>query len=812
MSPEPLLLWQLDDIAPGGVVVDYSPNQFDGRVEGNPTVAPNDQFGAVVALDGVGDAAVSTGTLPRCTTYTMALWVRVPKPASGMPTIMGRGGSALHVNYLGHIITDTPGGTGRRYNTSEGVFTFDTWHHLAVTRDTATLRIHLDGVVVYENASVPPPEQTDGTFVIGRVPNNASQYQPMSIAAARLYDVALSPTDVRDLMAVDASTVNAFVRSHPLDFELANIDEQPVLYINDAATSQTLTLRISNSSRHDITLWPVDGPVSVTNRHLTLTWRAGTLATVSPVAVAAAGWTLAANGDRTVLHLLGPANAVVPAGSSIDLPLTGLRADGADGTRVTRVELAYQRLGYTGETSEIVGSRQQSLEVVNHRGRPDIPLDIGFVGGDRVLSDGAGTSSLRLRVANVSRTVPIALAGSAAIGKERASALVLSFDMQLANETRDWALTTAGQINSIQVTLSGATGVGWDVERSIDDQRAMWTLTPKADTSIVAEGWLELAIGPIYALASPGHAPVVLSYRNIPGFQDGFVSVDVERTPLLFTGNRVGVGTGTPEARLQIVDRYTDANGGSLVIGPTNVPNLRLGYHSTYSWIQSHSGSPLAINPLGNNVAIGATTAPFRLTVKSSTEHLQLRREDSTGGKQVFLELYQAPTAENVITYPSIRFHHASKFWHRIEGRPEGFMFKWGPMDRDDLSDIFARLGTFTSLKVDRVAASGAEGHLRLERPDQATGKQVYLELFQQDTPAGQVTFPSLRFHHANKFWHRIEGRPEGFMFKDGHTGNDELRDIFARTASLSSLRLGGTAIGETELRRLLELARRFPF
>lgn len=749
MSPQPLLFWQLDDIAPGNVIVDYGTRQLDGRLEGNPTVAPNDQFGSVVVLDGVGDAVVSPNSLPPYATYALSGWFRVPKPASGMQTLMGRADSMLAVNVLGNIITDTPGTTGLRYNTAGGVFTFDTWHHLVVTRGKERLRIYLDGVMVLEKTA-PPPATVQGSFVVGRPAGNASQYQPMSVAAVRVFDVPLSPDEVNELMAVDESPTSAFVRTHPLDFELANVDEQPVLYIDDAASSQTLTLRVSNSARHDITLWPVTGPVSATSRHFTLNWRAGTLAPASAVELAAAGWTLAASDDRTQMHLLGPANTVIPAGKSIELPLTGLRADGADGTHVTRVELAYQRLGYAGETSEIVGTRQQSVEVVNHRGRPDIPLDIAFVGGNRVLSDGSGTSSLRLRVANVSRDVPIPLTGSTTVGgKERASALVLAFELQLANETRDWALTTAGQVSSIAVALSGTTGVGWDVDKLIDDERATWTLTPKADTAITADGWVELAIGPIYGLATPGHAPVVLSYRNIPGFQDGFVSVEAERTPLLFSGGKVGVGT---------------------------------------------------------------TTAPFKLTVQSDTEHLQLRREDQTGGNQVYLELYQAPTAEGVVTYPSIRFHHASKFWHRLECRPEGFMFKWGPITNNDLSDIFARLGVFTSMRVDKVLATGAEGHLRLERPDRALGKQVYLELFQPDTPAGQVVFPSIRFHHANKFWHRIEARAEGFLFKDGNTGSDELRDIFARTATLSTLRLGSTVLTEDELRRLLELGRRFPF
>ncbi|MFK3978813.1 LamG domain-containing protein [Micromonospora sp. NPDC050397] len=699
MIPAPLLHWQLDDIAPGNVIVDYAPAQRDGRTEGNPTVAADDRFGAVVVLDGDGDALVSPA-LPPTPTYTMAAWVRVTRPTGPVTPVLGRISAALRLSADGTLATDTRTVQGAlRAQTGPGIFTFDEWHHVAVVRDTGTLRTYLDGVEV-SNVNVPSPLPVEGPVVVGREPGIGSGHRKMAVSALRLFDTALDPGQVAELVSADGSTVAAFARTHPLDFALANADDQPVLYINDAATDQILTLRVTNTSRHDVTTWSVPGPVSATNRHLTLTWRPGTLATAGTVGIAAPGWTMAVSPDRTTFHLLGPADTVIPAGASIDLPLTGLRPDGSDGTRATRVELGYRRLAHPGGNSELVGTRQQSLEVVNHRGRPDIPLDIGFVGGNQVLSTGTETSTLRLRVSNVSRQVAIPLTGSGTTNRGGASALVVSFDLQLANETRDWALTTSGQVDSVDVTLSGTTGVDWDVERLDEDERGTWTLTPKADTSIPADGWLELAIGPIHPLPTPGHSPLVLSYRNVPGFQDGFVSVAVERTPLLFSGSRLGIGTSAPQARLHIVAPANGADDGTLILGATNAPNLRLGHALRYSWVQSHGSTPLAINPIGNNVGIGTTDPLFRLTVDAVTEHLQLRRQTQSGGKQLFLELYQSETAANVVTYPSLRFHHAGKFWHRIEARAEGLLIKEGNLNSDELRDIFARAANLTTLRL----------------------------------------------------------------------------------------------------------------
>ncbi len=80
----------------------------------------------------------------------------------------------------------------------------------------------------------------------------------------------------------------------------------------------------------------------------------------------------------------------------------------------------------------------------------------------------------------------------------------------------------------------------------------------------------------------------------------------------------VGIGTTTPAGALQIVNRNQNANGDTLILGPTNQANLRLGYYSTYSWIQAHGSRPLAINPVGNNVGIGTTNPTAKLEVNGT--------------------------------------------------------------------------------------------------------------------------------------------------------------------------------------------------
>ncbi|WP_405888991.1 LamG domain-containing protein [Streptomyces sp. NBC_01136] len=702
-----ILHWHLDEVLADDGVIDASDNHLNGTPEGAPKSLPDERFGSCLALDGAADALTLARTprLALTAGYTAEAWINpghFPADRAGIAATtaqvftltLAADGSVDHVSAAGAATATAPPGS-----VPPGA-----WTHIAATSDGQVVRTYINGTLVTERPlpTGTAPGPAADALVVGRFAQGPSGHYDGRLVHIRVYDGPLTEAEIRLDMAEDEAELAAFVRGHPVDFELANQDQHPVLFIDDGLSGQPMTLTVSNTSRQEITLRPLTGPVSADNHHLALRFRAQTLAATPEPVLSAPGWQLLRSPDTSTggdtLYFLCTAPATLRPGARLTLPLTGMNADGRGGTRGTRVELGYQQLSFTGETDELTGSRLQFLDIVNHLGRTDIPLRAAFSGGNRVLSDGSTPNTLRLRIANASHDQPITLTGTGD-GADGASAVVVALDVEHAGESTDWALLTAGAAPAATLAVTGTSdavalplGAFPQPVREIGAQSLQWKLTTSRTVTVPPTGWLELSLGGIVAPASLGQSQVYVSYVNVPGYADASTAVTVEKSPLLFAGRRAGLGTTTPQAKLQIIDAPGPPYTGSLILGPTDGTNsnLRMGYDTTYSWIQSHGIKPLALNPIGNNVGIGTTSPPNPLTVSAASAHLQLRRDivNAPAGNLLFLELFQAQSTTQ--TNPSIRFHQWNSFWHRIEARPEGFHLKTGDLTSDALVDLYA--------------------------------------------------------------------------------------------------------------------------
>ncbi|MEV4749540.1 LamG domain-containing protein [Streptosporangium sp. NPDC049248] len=846
MSDSLVLHWPLDALAPQKTVLDSGPNQLTGTFVEAPTVVTDPKF-ACLRLGGGNQYAVVPAGRPllALTTYTLSAWINWS--GGGTTAVFGKQSPNIRLRLesngcLEHMFNTTRGLDS--HSTDAGVIPPNTWKHVAVTHDNTSARIFVDGRLVAEQVRQGVSRVADQEdFCLGW--GNATAAYTGLLAQFRVYDRALTAAEILRDMADDEPPLEMFVRSHPLDFAFVNDDDQPVLYIDDVKL-QTMTLRLTNSSRGTVEAMPLTG-VSSSTYHFALRLRKGTLAAGLTPTLNSTDWAMVPEADGTALYFQWKNARPIPPDGTVSVEVAGLNADGTDGTHGTQLELDYKNIRYSGQTMPLVGTRVQYLDVINHRGLHNIPLDIRLVGGDRVLSDGTTPNKLKLHIANTMR----AGKGIPLLKGLPTSTFQISFDAEADSgadaDKTPWALTKVGAAGGVGLSV---TGTRWSARKRPDKVRT-WEITPAADTVLAPGEYIEIDLTNILALPKPGHAPILVEYENIPGYADGSATVMVDRTPLLFTRSSAGVNVAADriEARFQIVHTPQDANGDALVIGRKSEQNLRLGYDRTYTWIQSHVGLPLAINPLGNTVGIGTGAPEARLHIVHTNQdaggnalilgptnqaaHLRLGyhqdyswiqsggskpllinpRGDAVGigpvgspqGKLHVVHVNQDSLGGAVIVGPTDQAHlrighHQTYSWIQSGGARPLLINPLGP---DQIG--FGTPGPLGG----KVTIRNDSGHLQLRRDTSqgASGQTLYLELFQENTPGTAVTYPTIRFHHANKFWHRIEGRPEGIAFKDGNIPVDQLIDVIARTFVGQNLRIGGVTIGENELRILQRLA-----
>jgi len=113
-------------------------------------------------------------------------------------------------------------------------------------------------------------------------------------------------------------------------------------------------------------------------------------------------------------------------------------------------------------------------------------------------------------------------------------------------------------------------------------------------------------------------------------------------------------------------------------------------------------------------------TAPGDPNNLNKVSHLRLIRgnSDKTGGKKVYLELYQDDPSNDVAeVYPSIRFHHNNKFWHRLEARGDGLHLKTGDINSDAYQTLtVGNLAANGNLTVSALSVPGGAESLRMLR------------------------------------------------------------------------------------------------
>lgn len=350
--------------------------------------------------------------------------------------------------------------------------------------------------------------------------------------------------------------------SHAISFRLLDRYGQSVLGIFDDQKGQTSTLEIINSSRRNLRLTNLSATqASADKHHFELKFRPDALNPKAPRITAEAGaakWVI--DGPHPTeggisYYLLSTNPSVIEAGQSTVVNLAKLNANGTGGARGTRVELKWNKdaleyvaEGTTGPEKLVAGHRVKHLDIVNQQGAEYIPLHVSFFGPNQVLNNGVA-NRLTLRITNELKEGNIQLIPPQD-PEFSPSRFIFSFD---ASDSQDWTLAKVSEVKAINIAAT-AGGKTFAVDKQEQALNASWIATlPAGNRVTLGPGnFIEVTISNVMTKYQAGPTNLYLRYTNIPGYRDGDFVPIIEKAPLVYAKNGIGVGLTDAQAALDV--------------------------------------------------------------------------------------------------------------------------------------------------------------------------------------------------------------------------------------------------------------------
>lgn len=172
------------------------------------------------------------------------------------------------------------------------------------------------------------------------------------------------------------------------EINLHDGDGNVLLGIDDGNTGQKLVFDIVNTSGKDITL----NSLTSENKgkyHFCFAFRPGTLLSSCldkiTLLESSNSWSLKRDGDN--FYLIGNRQEAWKDKEKLTFTLQNISAAPDGGARGTRVEIKYDNLK-TGD-APLTGNRLKNLNILNQRGKKQVPLYVGFIGSNTILNDTA---------------------------------------------------------------------------------------------------------------------------------------------------------------------------------------------------------------------------------------------------------------------------------------------------------------------------------------------------------------------------------------------------------------------------------------
>jgi microcystin-dependent protein len=354
--------------------------------------------------------------------------------------------------------------------------------------------------------------------------------------------------------------MDKFRLHYPFDFMLLNQQQEHALLIQES--TESITLSIQNKGAQDIRFHNISAlPAGPSNFHFMLRFRPGTLVNTENIILQNEAWSMASAKEHGVdmlcfrknIHEEGEAG-LLSLSANLNLVMQNFKANETLGARDSNVELVCDNSSFADTLEVLRATRQVKWPIINHRGKKNLPLHVGFVGSNTILNnDEPNKLTLRISVPNP-KTNQVVFKHHA--DDSIRSKIIISFDEGDARE--EWVLaenknTKVIEFSSGQPTLFDAVRLDQitPVEFKVYCLKKDIVLGRQDSSSDKKDLYVDLHFSNIKTTHPTGSTNCYIRFENIEGYWDTSFVCPIQKQPLAIRDKKVGIGK-TPDAPFDI--------------------------------------------------------------------------------------------------------------------------------------------------------------------------------------------------------------------------------------------------------------------